>query len=290
MPSVGAPPFAAMARVGELQFHPVEVSGVRGRFAVAGMPCSSPMVFVGSPQARIEAYRPTVTALARHGQTFAIELPGAGPTGRLRAPLSLDEYADWLAGCLDILGLQDVTLVGHSHAGGVAVLLAARSPARVTRLVLATSIGTGPFSFWRCAWGRILDTLTVEFGLALRAWHYLAYSAVTHPQNFFRQTNTSLRANLLPETRRVRVPVLVAWGSRDHTLPLACARRFAEALPEASVYASPGGSHCWPITHAAEFADAVCGWVGSSAGASERAAATMTGGAATPPNGRGGHE
>jgi pimeloyl-ACP methyl ester carboxylesterase len=262
MPTNGATHLATAAPAGRFRFHPVEVNGIRGRVAGVGRLCPSPVVFVGSPHARIEAYHPTVAALALHGPTVAIELPGAGPTGRLRNPLTLDDYAGWLAGCLETLGLGEVTLIGHSHAGGVAVLTTAQSPARIGRLVLATSIGTGPFSLWRCAWGRLLDTITVEFGLALRSWHHLAYSAVTHPRNFLRQTKTSLDANLLAEARRVAVPVLVAWGARDATLPPWCAQRFADALSDASVYLSPGGSHCWPITHAAEFADAVAGWGG----------------------------
>lgn len=244
------------------RFQPIEVNGVRGRFAVVGPPALSPVVLVGAPFARIEAYRPTLDALAHLGQTFAVELPGVGPTGRLPVLPTPGEYAYWVGGCLEVLGLSDVTLIGHSHAGGVTLLAAASNPPRIGRLVLANSIGNGPFSFWRGASGRLLDTLTVEFGLALRAWHHLAYAAVTHHRNFQRQTQVSLAADLLPEAHRVTVPALVAWGARDHTFPAGCARRFAESLPDASVYLSPGGSHCWPITHAEEFAEAVTRWAG----------------------------
>lgn len=45
--------------------------------------------------------------------------------------------AETVLGLLDVLGLDDVAVVGHDQGGAVAEVIAARHPPRITRLVLA---------------------------------------------------------------------------------------------------------------------------------------------------------
>ncbi|MFY0526083.1 alpha/beta fold hydrolase [Archangium gephyra] len=68
-------------------------------------------------------------------------------------------------------------------------------------------------------------------------------------------------AALLRWAPRVRMPVLLAWGRRDHTMPLSCAERLRERLPHARVYVG-AGSHDWLITDSREFTRAVLAFAG----------------------------
>ena len=47
-------------------------------------------------------------------------------------------------------------------------------------------------------------------------------------------------------------PTLIAWGRRDHTLPLSEANEYARVLQRAKTYVS-SGSHDWLITQPEEF-------------------------------------
>jgi pimeloyl-ACP methyl ester carboxylesterase len=247
--------------VNDLRLRPVEVLGFRGRYAVAGNSTDPPAVLLTSPLVRAEAYTPTVEHLARHMRVVAVEMPGGGRAGRVPVPWTLGDYAGWVAGLIDALGLAGATVVGHSHAGGVALLLPVLHPARAGRVAAASPIGAGgPFALWRVLLGRVADTLTVEFAMAARRWSTLAYAFAAHTRNFWRQVRASLDADLTGYAARVNVPVLVAWGRRDHTLPPRCAAAWARHLPDAAVYVSPRGSHGWPITHPAEFAGVVAAW------------------------------
>lgn len=248
------------------RLRPIDAAGFRGRCAVAGRPFDPPAVLLATALVRAEAYRATLEQLARHFRVYLVEMPGDGRSARLPAPWSLADYAGWVAALVDALGLRGATVIGHSHSGGVALLLPALHPGRAGQVVVADGVGAEPFPLWRGVLGQLADAATVEYALAAREWSRLLYTAFAHPRNFFRQVRAALDADLTPFAASVRVPVLLAWGARDHTVPPRCARVLARHLPHPTVYLSPRGSHCWPITYAREFADVVAAWVRRPAG------------------------
>ena len=69
------------------------------------------------------------------------ELPGYGEALDRDAPDRIEEFADYVLGYLDELGVGNFKLVGHSMGGMVVQEMAARAPERIDRLVL---YGTGP--------------------------------------------------------------------------------------------------------------------------------------------------
>lgn len=66
----------------------------------------------------------------------APDLRGRGRSRDLPAPYGMPTHADDVAAALDHLGLDRVTVVGHSMGGFVALVLADRHPDRVTSLLL----------------------------------------------------------------------------------------------------------------------------------------------------------
>src|SRR5205823_2346488 len=74
--------------------------------------------------------------LAGRSRVIAVDLKGHGDSDRPRAGYRLADQADEVAGLCRALGLQQVSLVGHSWGGGVALHLAARGPLAMRRLVL----------------------------------------------------------------------------------------------------------------------------------------------------------
>jgi pimeloyl-ACP methyl ester carboxylesterase len=232
----------------------VDIGGVRGWYAEAG--AGPPVVLLASPLARAKTYHPTVGRLATAHRVFAVELPGSGRADRLPRPWSLAEYGAWAAGFLAALDLSDATVIGHSHSGAIPVVLAAEHPGRIGRVVIVDAIGAGgPHPVLRTVAAGFIDVM-LEFPLVARAWHHVAGSAVRHPKNFAGQVWASFAADVTALASRVKVPALVAWGRRDHTLPSRCAAAYARRLPAAAVYLS-GGSHNWTISRADEFAGVV---------------------------------
>jgi len=84
---------------------------------------------------------PLMPALARRFTVIAPDLLGHGESAKPRADYSVAAYANGMRDLLEVLGIDRVTVVGHSLGGGVAAQLAYQYPERVERMVLVASGG-----------------------------------------------------------------------------------------------------------------------------------------------------
>ena len=84
-------------------------------------------------------FDPQVEFFAETNRVVAIDLPGAGRSGRLRSTWTVEALGEDVAGVVEHLGLDDVVLVGYSLGGNVTVETARRLPGRVRALVWVSS-------------------------------------------------------------------------------------------------------------------------------------------------------
>ena len=89
-------------------------------------------------------WQPVIPPLARRYTVIAPDLLGHGQSGKPRADYSLGGYANGMRDLLTVLGIDRVTVVGHSFGGGVAMQFAYQFPERTERLVLVAPGGLGP--------------------------------------------------------------------------------------------------------------------------------------------------
>lgn len=89
-------------------------------------------------------WEPVLAALARDYTVIAPDLLGHGCSAKPRADYSLGGYANGMRDLLTVLGIDKVTVVGHSFGGGVAMQFAYQFPERTERMVLVAPGGLGP--------------------------------------------------------------------------------------------------------------------------------------------------
>ncbi len=89
-------------------------------------------------------WEPVIDELARHHTVIAPDLLGHGLSAKPRADYSVGGYANGMRDLLTVLGIDKVTVVGHSFGGGIAMQFAYQFPERTERLVLVASGGLGP--------------------------------------------------------------------------------------------------------------------------------------------------
>ncbi len=87
---------------------------------------------------------PVIDSLARRYTVIAPDLLGHGSSAKPRADYSIGGYANGMRDLLTVLGIETVTVVGHSLGGGVAMQFAYQFPERTERMILVAPGGIGP--------------------------------------------------------------------------------------------------------------------------------------------------
>lgn len=155
---------------------------------------------------------------------------------------TIEQLTSDLAAFLDALGLEQVTLGGHSIGAPPAYLYAARHPDRVTRLVLEDPAPP---------WPRALRAVARPAGPLSFDWEPTALS------NDFTDPQVSSWRNSL---RRVQAPALLIAGGLASHVDQGQLGDMATLIPDCELVTIPAG-HLVHAVRPAEFSAAVTGFL-----------------------------
>lgn len=201
--------------------------------------------------------------------SLAVDLNGHG-----RSPgeghLTLADHAADLVALLDALDIDQITLVGHSMGGGIALTLALAYPDRVARLVLVSTgarLKVHP---------DILAKIESDPGAVadrLAAWLWSAGVDDAARQQGKRQFLTLSPAVTARDYRAcdafdvrdrlgdIHTPALVLCGTADVMTPPKFSEYLAANLPNAQLELFDGAGHMLQIERAAEVAAQIAAYV-----------------------------
>lgn len=243
----------------------------------AGPPQGTVLFVHGHPFDRT-MWRPQLAAVADAGwRVVAPDLRGYGTSDVTPGVVTLDAFADDLAGLLDALGVDAAVVVGLSMGGQIAMEFARRHPARLRGLVLAATFARLDSDEVRAQ--RIATADRVERdGLAGLADEVLARmlapsSCATQPtlaatvHGMMRAAPPAgAAAALRGRARRSAydavlaaacVPALVVAGDEDVFTTRADVDRMATSLADAEVVWMPGVGHLPNLEAPQRFNDAL---------------------------------
>lgn len=273
----------------------VQVHGYERAFFKMGE--GPPLLLIHGLGSHHRTWLPAISWLAERYTVIAPDLLGHGESAKPRADYSAGGYANGMRDLLAVLGVERVTVVGHSFGGGVAMQFAYQYPQLVERIVLVASGGLGR------QMNPLLRALTLPgSGLALsvatakpvrpaasalmRAAHrsrlpYTAdgqvlcdvYSTLDSRESrrallHVLRAHADWRGQVISMRDRAymtrHVPCLVVWGKRDCVLPVAHAQVAREVMPGASVQIFGRAGHFPHEDQPAEFAAAVIDFIEST--------------------------
>lgn len=230
-------------------------------------------------------HRPFLDLLAQRFRVLAPRHPGFGASPRPDGFRTVDDLAYLYLDLLDRRGESDVTLVGASFGGWLALELAVRSLARVGRLVLLDTLGV-KFS------GReardIADIYALPedelqrrtfFDPARALPDYTAIGEAEAEAIVADRTATAFygwrpymhNPGLRQWLHRVRVPSLVLWGDADGIVTPDYGRKLAAALPDARFEPIGEAGHYPAIERPEAVAAAIAGFAERSSRNAEEA-------------------
>ncbi len=198
-----------------------------------------------------------------------LEQPAFGGTPRSTEPdPSLAARARFVRAVIEALRLDDVTVLGHSMGGPLALAVAASAPSRVRGLALFASVGVRPHRMLRKLGRhpdlpRVLDAPLVGRALMppLRRGFARAGFPLTTPDAAIQQSMRIVSRLSFSEVRAavagVRCPTLLAWALDDPLVEEAIGLELSAALPDGPRLAFDTGGHNVQKSRAIELGEAL---------------------------------
>lgn len=241
----------------------IEVNGVRTFYVEHG--AGRPIVLVhGLGGTGDGIFKHLIAPLAERHRVIAYDLRGSGRSAVTPGPYTVELLADDLDALSTALGLEAVTLVGHSLGGGIVLQYAATRPDRVRSVVGIGAVTTLPEQ------GRIgmeARARTVESegmaavaetvatnGLApsfreanpeeLRS--LVALLASSDPAGYAAQCRALVAMDVTARLPDIRCPVLLVCGELDQASPPAANTANAALIPDARLVELAATAHIIP--------------------------------------------
>jgi pimeloyl-ACP methyl ester carboxylesterase len=187
---------------------------------------------------------------------------GTNETPDPGTPFTADDLADDVAAAMNAAKIERAHLVGHSLGAAVAVILAARRPELVRRLV-ACSVAPAPdvylnavLDLWAGLAGSSVPDHVVHLGIVLNSFGRGAFENGTvrtivdemdrHPlarATIKRYVECNRALDLNPVMRNVDASTLVMVGAQDALTGVDAARTLASSIPGARLEVIEGAGH-----------------------------------------------
>jgi pimeloyl-ACP methyl ester carboxylesterase len=255
--------------------HSAAIGGRNLAYTVAGS--GEPLLLIHGLGGTRHSWDSVLTGLAESHTVIAPDLPGHGDSDAPGGDYSLGAHAVALRDLLVSLGHRSATVIGHSLGGGIALQFAYQFPERTDRLGLISSGGLGPQLSPALRAATLPGAATVVAGLALvpegvsrrllpvmtSVLPGLLSRADTVPvaQGLHRLIHTGQRRTFVRTARTVidwrgqtinatqaiaqlvDLPVLLAWGADDRTIPPHHHRAIADKLTDPHLVEIAGAGH-----------------------------------------------
>lgn len=169
---------------------------------------------------------------------------------------------------LDAVGVEHAHVVGHAAGGNAGLAMALDHPDRMGRLVVVNGWSRPDPHIKRC-----FDTRLALLNNTGIAAYVHAQPLFLYPADWLSENHARLEAEEVhhlhafpdPDVMRARIaallafdidealeeircPVLISASADDMLVPLACSRRLAERLPNATLDIAPWGGHGFTVT------------------------------------------
>ena len=119
-----------------------EIAGVVVRYEICGE--GEPVLLLHGWGGSVESFLPLTEYLKKTRQVILLDFPGHGQSGEPQTPWAVEDFAGLVAELLERLGVAGCDMLGHSFGGRVAIVLAAKRPQLVKKLVLVDAAGILP--------------------------------------------------------------------------------------------------------------------------------------------------
>ncbi len=248
----------------------ISVDGAAVHLLVAGT--GQPLLLLHGLIGSGQTWRQNISFLAKDASVYAVDLFNMGKSERVPGlDAGLEATADRIAALMDALDLPKADVAAHSHGGAIAMMLAARHPDRVRKLILFAP--ANPFCKSRSLVIRFFKTrpgiwLARRVPLLPRRIHAKALGrmygdpsrvaegtlegytegleipgTMDHVLEILRGWFDDMRLLRSVLGQLAEKPTLLIWGDRDRAVNLSSAHRLQRTLTQSELLVIQGAGH-----------------------------------------------
>lgn len=238
--------------------HYADIKGVHLHYTETGNPKGRPVVLMHGWGCDVSTVASIAEAVGDNRRVISVDLPGHGksseppllPDGK---PWGVEEYADCIAGLIEMLKLEKPALTGHSYGGRIAIVLGTRMP--LEKIVLIDSAGIKPrrsLKYYRKVYTfKAMKKLLPLIVGKKKAKELIEKKRAKAGSADYRQASPMMRMvmsrsvnqdlkHLMP---KISVPTLLIWGENDTATPLSDAKTMEKLIPDAGLVTFKNAGH-----------------------------------------------
>lgn len=225
-----------------------------------------PIIFLHGVILHAHTYDRLILKLAEQYLVIAPDMPGFGQSDVPGSVWSFIDYGKYFSQFIDSLNINDVTVIGHSFGGGVAVNIALMNR-KVTKLILIDAVGTPmQFSFQKFLKLALIKTtfevLHTDKKVAIRlVYDVVVHFCLRHLFQLFHIYKIIVKSmySRYP-IYEVKIPTLILWGRKDEILPTSYGTYLKRVIKNSHIM-TIDGNHDWCLLDNQKFNSLVTSFI-----------------------------
>jgi non-heme chloroperoxidase len=247
-----------MKPIATLTIKSVELpNGVKLQYVEQGDPSSIPVVLLHGVTDSWRSFEPVLPRLPGSIHAFALTQRGHGDADRPASGYRPRDFAADLAAFMDVLGLGQAVIAGHSMGSYAAQRFAMDHPERTLGLVLVGSFtnwrdNPAVAEFWEKALSTLEDPIDPEFMREFQEsplmepafLETVVREALKVPARVWREAwKVLMDTDHSGKLGKIEAPTLIVWGDQDELIPRSEQDALAAAIASSRLEVYPGIGH-----------------------------------------------
>lgn len=203
----------------------------------------------------LETMRPLANNLQNNFKVYLVDVVGFGKSDLPEAPLTSNDFGDFLVELVKKLDIENPILIGHSNGGRIIINAVGRGLVNPKKVVLIDSAGLKPkrklgyyakVGFFKTGkfFLNLLPNVSKVKEFKEKLLNKVGSSDYKASPVVLKETMKIIlnedSSKLLPN---IKAPTLLIWGTADTATPLADALKMEQLIPDAGLVKYVGGSH-----------------------------------------------
>lgn len=197
--------------------------------------------------------------LAKQGfYIVAPDLPGWGSTDEPPKPWDVSDYVDWVREFAKEMNLKQFVLFGHSFGGRVAIKYSIKHSKDLQALILCSAAGIKP----RLTPQKIILKIIAKLGGFMLSAPGIRTLSAPCRKVLYRLAGSKdyltaegimkkvlirvIKEDLTKLLRKITLPTLLLWGSKDGATPIKNGRKMNKLIPDSQLKIAKGERHNLP--------------------------------------------